>query len=56
MLQVVNHEHYGETVDVWGAGCIGLEMITLEFLWEKKVRTRRAASWGQLAVSSKGWK
>jgi len=34
--EVMNHQQYGEAVDVWGVGCIGLEMMTLEFLWEKK--------------------
>ncbi|KAJ1469338.1 kinase-like domain-containing protein [Baffinella frigidus] len=34
--EVMNHEAYGEAVDMWGVGCIGYEMMTLEFLWEKK--------------------
>ena len=34
--QVMNHESYGEGVDIWGAGCIGFEMMTLDFLWERK--------------------
>ena len=33
--QVMNHESYGEGVDIWGAGCIGFEMMTLDFLWER---------------------
>ena len=32
----MNHESYGEGVDIWGAGCIGFEMMTLDFLWERK--------------------
>ena len=34
--EVLQHEDYGQPVDVWGAGCCLLEMITLDFLWEKK--------------------
>jgi hypothetical protein len=37
ILQVMNHERYGGSVDMWGVGCIGYEMMTLEFLWERKV-------------------
>lgn len=34
--EVMNHESYGEGVDIWGTGCIGFEMMTLDFLWERK--------------------
>lgn len=34
--EVMNHESYGEGVDMWGVGCIGFEMMTLDFLWERK--------------------
>mmetsp|Transcript_63471 Transcript_63471/g.156253 ORF Transcript_63471/g.156253 Transcript_63471/m.156253 type:complete len:366 (+) Transcript_63471:130-1227(+) len=34
--EVMNREAYGESVDLWGIGCIGYEMMTLDFLWEKK--------------------
>lgn len=34
--EVMNHEAYGESVDIWGIGVIGYEMMTLDFLWEKK--------------------
>ena len=34
-VQVMNHESYGEGVDIWGTGCIGFEMMTLDFLWER---------------------
>jgi len=34
--EVLQHDAYAESVDVWGLGCIGLEAVTLEFLWERK--------------------
>jgi len=34
--EVLHHDAYAETVDVWGLGCIMLEAVTLEFLWERK--------------------
>ena len=34
--EVLYHDAYAETVDVWGLGCIALEAVTLEFLWERK--------------------
>ena len=27
---------YADAVDVWGIGCILLEAVTLQFLWERK--------------------
>jgi serine/threonine protein kinase len=34
--EVLHHDAYAESVDIWGLGCIGLEAITLNFLWERK--------------------
>ena len=34
--EVLQNEEYGPAVDVWGAGCILLEMLTLDFLWERR--------------------
>ena len=34
--EVLHHDAYAETVDIWGLGCIGLEAVTLDFLWERK--------------------
>jgi len=34
--EILQNETYGPAVDVWGAGCIMLEMMTFEFLWERK--------------------
>ena len=33
--EVWQHKAYGPAVDVWGAGCIMLEMVTLSFLSER---------------------
>ena len=43
--EVLQNEEYGPAVDVWGAGCILLEMLTLDFLWERR---------GLLSVSRDG--
>lgn len=34
--EVLNSESYGEAADVWGLGCILLEVLSLNFLWEEK--------------------
>lgn len=34
--EVLQHDAYADSVDVWGVGCIVLEALTLEFLWERK--------------------
>ena len=34
--EVLQHDAYAETVDVWGIGCIAIEVLTLDFLWERK--------------------
>jgi serine/threonine protein kinase len=34
--EVMSNELYGEAADIWGLGCIGLEMLSLNFLWEMK--------------------
>lgn len=34
--EILQNDAYGPAVDVWGAGCIVLEMMTFEFLWERR--------------------
>ena len=34
--EVMQSDSYSESADVWGAGCIALEAVTLTFLWERK--------------------
>lgn len=34
--EILQNDTYGPAVDVWGAGCIMLEMMTFAFLWERK--------------------
>lgn len=34
--EVMSSEVYGEAADIWGLGCIALEMLSLNFLWEVK--------------------
>jgi len=34
--EILQNDSYGPAVDVWGAGCIMLEMVTFAFLWERK--------------------
>ena len=34
--EILFNEAYGERVDIWGAGCIFYEMMTLDFLWERR--------------------
>jgi serine/threonine protein kinase len=34
--EVLQNDTYGPAVDVWGAGCIVLEMMTFNFLWERR--------------------
>ena len=34
--EILFNEEYGERVDIWGAGCIFYEMLTLDFLWERR--------------------
>ena len=36
LAEVLQHDAYGEAVDVWGVGCVAMEALTLEFLWERK--------------------
>jgi serine/threonine protein kinase len=32
--EVLNSELYAESADIWGLGCIALELLSLKFLWE----------------------
>jgi serine/threonine protein kinase len=34
--EILFNEEYGDRVDIWGAGCIFYEMLTLDFLWERR--------------------
>mmetsp|Transcript_32502 Transcript_32502/g.73039 ORF Transcript_32502/g.73039 Transcript_32502/m.73039 type:complete len:867 (-) Transcript_32502:41-2641(-) len=34
--EVLQSDEYGTAVDIWGIGCIVLEMVTLDFLWQRK--------------------
>jgi len=34
--EILFNEAYGERVDIWGAGCIFYELMTLDFLWERR--------------------
>eukprot|EP00802_Teleaulax_amphioxeia_P021059 Tamp_21385.p1 GENE.Tamp_21385~~Tamp_21385.p1 ORF type:complete len:366 (-),score=94.77 Tamp_21385:51-1109(-) len=34
--EVLNAELYAEEADIWGLGCIALEILSLQFLWEQK--------------------
>ena len=34
--EILCNEEYAEPVDIWGAGCIFYEMLTLDFLWERR--------------------
>ena len=34
--EILFNEAHGECVDIWGAGCIFYEMMTLDFLWERR--------------------
>ena len=34
--EILYNEAYGEAVDIWGAGCVFYEMLTMDFLWERR--------------------
>jgi serine/threonine protein kinase len=34
--EVLNSERYADKADIWGLGCIALEILSLNFLWEWK--------------------
>ncbi|KAJ1492455.1 hypothetical protein T484DRAFT_1771101 [Baffinella frigidus] len=34
--ELVYSSDHAEPVDIWGAGCVALELVTLDFLWERK--------------------
>ena len=34
--EILFSEQYGEAVDVWSAGCIFWEILTLDFLWQRR--------------------
>jgi serine/threonine protein kinase len=34
--EVLMSEQYGESVDIWSAGCIFWEILTLDFLWQRR--------------------
>lgn len=34
--EVLQNDEYGSAVDVWGCGCVAYEMMTFDFLWERK--------------------
>jgi NIMA (never in mitosis gene a)-related kinase len=34
--EILQNDSYGPAVDMWGAGCIVLEMMTFNFLWERR--------------------
>lgn len=34
--EVLNSERYAEEADIWGLGCIALEILSLKFLWESQ--------------------
>ena len=34
--EILNADLYAEEADIWGLGCISLELLSLNFLWEQK--------------------
>lgn len=34
--EILFSDSYDEAVDVWGLGCIMFEVVSLDFLWERK--------------------
>jgi len=36
ICKVLQYDGYGPPVDVWGVGCLAFEMMTLDFLHERK--------------------